>query len=102
MTSCHHRSRSSFQDTSIPVRRTTTTCSMGLSGSETASSAASLRGAGLPRRNCPSLVISSLASASAMRACSALAVKPANTTLCMMPRRAQASIAITASGISGR
>ncbi len=67
----------------------------------TASSAASLSGAGLPRRNCPSAVITSLAWASAIRARSAVAVKPANTTLCIRPSRAQASIAITASGING-
>jgi hypothetical protein len=36
-----------------------------------------------------------------MRAFSAEAEKPANTTLCMMPRRAQASIATMASGTIG-
>ena len=39
-----------------------------VSASATASSAASFSGAGLPRRNCPSAVISSLALASAIRA----------------------------------
>lgn len=84
----------------MPVRRTTTTCSTGLS-SPTASSAASFSGMGLPPRNWPSAVISTLASASAIRARSALAVKPANTTLCMTPSRAQASIATIDSGIIG-
>ena len=55
----------------------------------------------MPRRYCPSVVINSLASASSMRARSAFAEKPANTTLCMMPSRAQASIATIASGIIG-
>ena len=44
------------------------------------------------------MVISSLASASAIRARSALAVKPPNTTVCMIPSRAQASIAIDGFG----
>ena len=58
-------------------------------------------GAGLPRRNWPSEVIRSFASASSIRAFSAPAEKPPKTTLCAAPRRAQASIATTASGIMG-
>jgi hypothetical protein len=54
-----------------------------------------------PRRYCPSVVITSFASASSMRAFRAVAEKPANTTLCMTPRRAQASIATIASGTIG-
>ncbi len=69
--------------------------------SATAWSVFSFIGAGLPRRYCPSEVISSLASASSMRAFSALGEKPPNTTLCIAPSRAQASIATTASGIIG-
>ena len=84
----------------MPVRRTTRTCSIVLV-SATAWSAASFNGSGLPWRNCPSAVISSLASASAIRAPSAVAVNPANTTLCSTPSRAQASIATMASGIIG-
>ncbi|COV73486.1 Uncharacterised protein [Mycobacterium tuberculosis] len=85
------------------MRRTTRTCSTEQSGiAARASSAAALRGDGLPRRNCPSAVISSLAWASTIRACKAAAVNPPKTTLCMMPSRAQASMAITASGINGR
>jgi hypothetical protein len=67
----------------------------------TASSAASFSDAGLPRRNCPSAVIRILALASSIRAPSAVAVKPANTTLCSAPSRAQARIATMASGIIG-
>ncbi|GFG55937.1 hypothetical protein MMUR_00730 [Mycolicibacterium murale] len=54
-----------------------------------------------PRRYCPSVVMTSLAEASSMRALSALAEKPANTTECMTPRRAHASIATMASGTIG-
>jgi hypothetical protein len=39
--------------------------------------------------------------ASSMRLASSLAAKPPNTTECMTPNRAQASIAITASGTMG-
>ncbi len=42
-----------------------------------------------------------LAAASSIRALRALAEKPANTTLCMAPSRAQASIAMMASGTIG-
>ena len=69
--------------------------------SATASSVFSFIGAGLPRRNWPSEVIRSLASASSMRAFSAPGEKPPNTTLCIAPRRAHASIATAASGIIG-
>ena len=58
-------------------------------------------GAGLPRRYCPSEVISSLASASSMRERNAPGENPPKTTLCAAPSRAQASIANTASGIIG-
>jgi hypothetical protein len=39
--------------------------------------------------------------ASSMRVASSLAAKPPNTTECTAPMRAQASMAITASGIIG-
>ena len=42
-----------------------------------------------------------LGSASSMRSASSGAAKPPNTTECTAPMRAQASIAITASGIIG-
>jgi hypothetical protein len=67
----------------------------------TASSVFSFIGVGFPRRNCPSEVIRSFASASSMRDRSAPGEKPPNTTLCAAPNRAQANIATTASGIIG-
>lgn len=82
------------------MRRTTSTCST-LGWSATASSTASLSEAALPRRYWPSVVMTSLASASSTRAFSADAENPAKTTLCMAPRRAQASIATIASGTIG-
>ena len=82
------------------MRLTTSTCSIeGVSF--TASSVFSFIGAGLPRRNCPSEVMSSLHAASSMRALSAPGENPPNTTLCSAPSRAQASIATAASGIIG-
>ena len=46
-------------------------------------------------------VSTSLGEQSSMRVASSLAAKPPNTTECTAPSRAQASIAITASGIIG-
>ena len=100
-TSCHQTSRSSFHATSSLVRCTTRTFSTVLSPS-TAASTAGLSGAVLPRRNWPSAVMTSLASASAMRVRRASAEKPPNTTEWGAPIRAQASMAATASGIIGR
>ena len=103
--SCHHRSRPSVHGVSMPVRRTTTTCSTGppsaVVSPPTASSTASLSEAALPRRYWPSVVMTIFASASSMRARSAEAEKPANTTLCMTPNRAHASIETIASGTIG-
>ena len=98
--SCHHTSRPSVHGTSVSVRRTTSTCSI-VEVSATAWSVFSFIGAGLPRRNCPSEVISNFACASSMRALSALGENPPNTTLCIAPSRAHASIATAASGIIG-
>ncbi len=98
--SCHQRSRPSVHGTSVSVRFTTSTCSI-VGVSRTASSVFSFIGAGLPRRYWPSEVISSFASASSIRALSAPGENPPNTTLCIAPRRAQASIENTASGIIG-
>ncbi|SLI19052.1 Uncharacterised protein [Mycobacteroides abscessus subsp. abscessus] len=50
----------------------------------------------------PAAVTISTGSASSMRAASSGAAKPPNTTECTAPMRAQASMAITASGIIGR
>ncbi len=87
----------------MPVRRTTSTCSTGLASPSPsiASSTPAFSGAALPRRYCPSVVITSLASASSMRALSAEAENPANTTECIAPSRAHASIAMIASGTIG-
>ena len=67
----------------------------------TASSTDSFSDTALPRRYCPSVVMTSLASASSIRARSAGAEKPANTTECITPSRAHASIATMASGTIG-
>ena len=69
--------------------------------SATAWSVFSFIGAALPRRYCPSEVISSLACASSIRLRSADGENPPKTTLCAAPSRAQASIENTASGIIG-
>ena len=98
--SCHQTSRPSVQATSLPVRRTTRTCSTD-GVLSTASSTAGFSGDALPRRFWPSAVMTSRACASSMRERSASALKPPNTTECGAPRRAQASIATMASGIIG-
>ncbi len=98
--SCHHTSRSAFQATSCPVRRTTSTCST-LSTRAIASSTAGLSADGLPRRKPPSAVMTTLASASWIRVASASAEKPPKTTEWAAPIRAEASIAIAVSGIIG-
>ena len=86
----------------MPVRRTTSTCSTGESAAATASSTAAFSGTGVPRRYWPSAVITTRAFASPIRERRASAENPANTTPWARPRRAQASIANTASGIIGR
>ena len=73
----------------------------GLLCPSTASSTDSFNDTACPRRYCPSVVMTSLASASSMRAASAVDEKPANTTECSTPRRAHASIATIASGTIG-
>ena len=82
------------------ARRTTMTCST-LGHSATASSTAGLSGSTLPRRKPPSAVITSFACASLMRSARALALNPPNTTECVAPMRAHASMATAASGIIG-
>ncbi len=64
-------------------------------------SAARFKGTTWPRRNPPSAVIRATAPASLMRSRRLSALKPPNTTECGAPMRAQASIAITTSGIIG-
>ena len=83
-----------------PSRRTTSTaCTDGVDSR--ASSTAGLSSAGLPRRQPPSAVITTFASASLIRPARASAEKPPKTTVCGAPIRAQASIAIGSSGIMG-
>ena len=84
----------------MPVRRTTNTCSTDFCPS-TASSTDSFNETAEPRRYCPSVVMTILASASSMRALRAVAENPANTTECSTPRRAHASMATMASGTIG-
>ena len=66
-----------------------------------ASSTAGLSGAGLPRRNCPSVVTTTLHWASSMRVCRASAEKPPKITEWGAPSRAQASMVNAVSGIIG-
>ena len=66
-----------------------------------ASSAMSLSGTILPRSQPPSAVISTRLWASSMRSASASTLKPPYTTLCGAPILAQASMAITCSGMRG-
>ena len=54
-----------------------------------------------PRRQPPSAVMTTFASASLIRSTSDLALKPPKMTLCGAPMRAQASMAIAASGTIG-
>ena len=83
-----------------PRRRTTRTCST-VGVSRSAASTAGLSSLGLPRRQPPSAVMTSLAWASLMRPASASALKPPKTTVWGAPRRAQASMAMGSSGIIG-
>ena len=74
-------------------------CTVGVSA--TAASTLALSGTTAPRRQPPSAVTTRRAWASLMRSRSASAEKPPKTTLWVAPMRAQASIAIAASGIIG-
>jgi hypothetical protein len=56
----------------------------------------------LPRRKPPSAVMTSLAWQSKMRSATDWALKPPKTTECTAPMRAQASMAMAASGTIGR
>ena len=98
--SCHHRSRPSVHGMSIPVRRTTRTCSTDCLPVDR------LVDALLERHRLTAAVLAvggdhqlgfGIFDASA----SAVAENPANTTEWMMPIRAHASIATIASGTIG-
>ncbi len=62
-----------------------------------ASSIAGFSAIALPPRICSSAAMTSVAPASTTRSCTLFAEKPPNTTECVMPRRAHACIATTAS-----
>ena len=66
-----------------------------------AASTFAFKGMTLPRRHPPSAVMMHLLLASLLRSATASAENPPNTTECMAPMRAQASIAIAASGTFG-
>ena len=84
-----------------PVRCTTTTSVIdGRVGQRDVGGRLEQRRPG-PRRQPPSAVMSTLASASLMRSASESAEKPPNTTEWAAPMRAQASSAIGSSGIIG-
>ena len=97
--SCHQMSRS-LQAVSCLVRATTNTFST-LCSPLRASSTAGFNAKGAPFLNPPSAVITNFASASWIRDKSASAENPPKTTECGAPIRAQANIAIAASGIMG-
>ena len=83
-----------------PVRRTTSTVST-VGQCSTAASTLALSGTIAPRRQPPSAVTMSFACASFMRSRTASAENPPKTIECVAPIRAQASIAIASSGMSG-
>ncbi len=99
--SCHQTSRPSCIATSLPVRRTTTTCCT-LGVSRTASSMLAFRGTTLPRRKPPSAVIIAFAWQSFTRSRIESGLNPAKITVCGAPIRAQASMMIGSSGTIGR
>ncbi|OPY46693.1 MAG: hypothetical protein A4E46_00795 [Methanosaeta sp. PtaU1.Bin016] len=86
--------------TSMPALFTTTTF-LTLGVFEVASSTLGLRGSGLPRLKNPSVVTTTLDSASRMRLFKPPAENPENTTEWMAPILAQASMAMGVSGIMG-
>ena len=84
------------------VRCTTNTaCTEGTAPPAKASSTAGFKATGLSLRKPPSAVITALASPSISRSRRASAEKPPNTTEWGAPMRAQANIAMAASGTIG-
>ena len=99
-TSCHQQSRPSAIVTGWPVRlRTTTFWTLGVPAS--ARSTFAFSSTIFPRRQPPSAVMMTLAWQSFTRSLMASLEKPPKITVWMTPRRAQASIAIAASGTIG-
>ena len=100
MRSWYQWSRPSTKSTSWPVRRTTTTSVIdGVASS--AASTLTFSPDALPRRQPPSAVTATLASASLMRSMSESGENPPKTTEWAAPRRAQESMATGSSGIIG-
>jgi hypothetical protein len=88
--------------TAAPCSRCTTTTFLIDGVPSSASSAICFSGTMLPRRQPPSAVTSSVHCESLMRSRSDSLLKPPKTTECTAPMRAQASMAIASSGMSGR
>ena len=102
-TLCHQRSRRVSKSIAPSVWRSTRTFSTDpVSGRRRAASTFAFSGTVLPPRRPSSAVMTSLLWLSAMRSAMECGAKPPNTTVCTAPMRAQASIAIAASGIIGR
>ena len=99
--SWYQTSRPSTQPISPPVRFTTTHLAM-LGQLSSAASVLALSGTARPPRRPSSAVMMSEESQSWMRPASESGEKPPNTTEWIAPIRAQASMAIAASGIIGR
>ena len=96
-----HTSRPAFHWTSSPVWRTTKLV-VTVGHSARASSTTAFKASPLAPRFMPSLVITQTAPASWMRSARLRAEKPAKTTLCTAPMRAQASTATASSGTHGQ
>ena len=102
-TASYQRSRGICMSTAAPVWRTTSTVSTeSVPGSFSAASTFAFSGTFLPPRRPSSAVMTSLLRSRATRSAIDCGEKPPNTTECIAPMRAQASIATTASGIIGR
>ena len=102
-TASYQRSRGICMSTAPPVWRTTSTVSTELvPGSFSAASTLAFSGTFLPPRRPSSAVMISLLVQSATRSAIELGAKPPNTTMWIAPMRAQASMAMAASGIIGR
>ena len=86
--------------TGWPVRLSTITC-FTVGDFLSASSTFFLRGSCEPRRQPPSAVITATALASSLRSAIASLENPPKITECTAPIRAQASMAITSSGVIG-
>ena len=100
--SSNHTSRPFFHSISPPVRFTTRTfLQTSVPSRVSAASTFSFNGTCLPPRTDSSAVITSLESAPITRWATASGEKPPKTTECTAPMRAQASIAMAASGIIG-